>query len=116
MILNVNNNDFHHLGKFQICARACDYFRSSKPHSGRSCEPLFRRRRIVIINLQRGEQKSVSNIDQTRLNVQFLLPLNEIVTNFYDELKSITSGYASFDYEDAGYQQSSLVKLGEKVL
>ena len=79
-----------------------------------SCEPLFRRRRIVIINLQRGEQKSVSNIDQTRLNVQFLLPLNEIVTNFYDELKSITSGYASFDYEDAGYQQSSLVKLGEK--
>ena len=56
----------------------------------------------------------MSNIDQTRLNVQFLLPLNEIVTNFYDELKSITSGYASFDYEDAGYQQSSLVKLGEK--
>merc|ERR1711941_284 len=36
---------------------------------------------------------------------------NEIVTNFYDELKGISSGYASFDYEDAGYQQSELLKL-----
>lgn len=57
-------------------------------------------------------QHSVTNIDQNRLNIQFLLPLNEIVTNFYDELKSISSGYASFDYEDAGYQKSDLVKLG----
>ena len=34
----------------------------------------------------------MTNIDQTRLNIQFLLPLNEIVTNFFDELKSISSG------------------------
>ena len=62
--------------------------------------------------LQRGEQREITNIDQNRLNIQFLLPLNEIVTNFYDELKGISSGYASFDYEDAGYQQSELLKLG----
>ena len=55
----------------------------------------------------------MSNIDQNRLNIQFLLPLNEIVTSFYDDLKSISSGYASFDYEDAGYQKSELLKLGE---
>ena len=66
--------------------------------------------------LQRGEQRSVTNIDQNRLNIQFLLPLNEIVTSFYDDLKSISSGYASFDYEDAGYQKSELLKLGEIVV
>ena len=67
---------------------------------------------ITNIYLQRGEQREITNIDQNRLNIQFLLPLNEIVTNFYDELKGISSGYASFDYEDAGYQQSELLKLG----
>ena len=61
---------------------------------------------------QRGEQRDITNIDQNRLSIQFLLPLNEIVTNFYDELKGISSGYASFDYEDAGYQQSELLRLG----
>ena len=67
---------------------------------------------IYWLYLQRGEQREITNIDQSRLNIQFLLPLNEIVTNFYDELKGISSGYASFDYEDAGYQQSELLRLG----
>ena len=58
----------------------------------------------------------MSNIDQNRLNIQFLLPLNEIVTSFYDDLKSISSGYASFDYEDAGYQKSELLKLGKIIV
>jgi len=66
---------------------------------------------VELCHDMRGMQHSVTNIDQNRLNIQFLLPLNEIVTNFYDELKSISSGYASFDYEDAGYQKSDLVKL-----
>jgi len=66
---------------------------------------------LELCHSKRGEQREITNIDQQRLNIQFLLPLNEIVTNFYDELKSISSGYASFDYEDAGYQQSELLKL-----
>ena len=67
---------------------------------------------LELCHSKRGEQREITNIDQHRLNIQFLLPLNEIVTNFYDELKGISSGYASFDYEDAGYQQSELLKLG----
>lgn len=43
--------------------------------------------------------------------MKYRLPLREIVVDFYNELKSLTSGYASFDYEDADYQQSDLVKL-----
>jgi len=66
---------------------------------------------LEICHDRRGEQRSIENIDQTRLNIQFLFPLNEVVTNFFDELKSVTSGYASFDYEDAGYQKSDLYKL-----
>ena len=66
---------------------------------------------MELCHEMRGEQRSIQNIDQTRLNIQFYLPLNEIVTNFFDRLKSVTSGYASFDYEDAGYSQSDLVRL-----
>ena len=68
---------------------------------------------MTLCNDKRGEQRSVENIDQTRLNIQYLFPLNEIVTNFFDELKSVTSGYASFDYEDAGYQPADLHRWAE---
>jgi translation elongation factor EF-4 len=43
--------------------------------------------------------------------MQFLLPLNEIVVDFHDHLKSISSGYASFDYEEYGFVPSKLVKV-----
>ena len=59
----------------------------------------------------RGEQLSIENIDQVRTKLEFLFPLNEIIVNFFDRLKSITSGYGSFDYEDAGYQESMLTKI-----
>ncbi|KAK9504602.1 hypothetical protein O3M35_010903 [Rhynocoris fuscipes] len=60
---------------------------------------------------KRGIQQSAVNIDNTRIMLQFILPLNEIVVDFHDKLKSISSGYASFDYEDKGYVASNLVKL-----
>lgn len=42
--------------------------------------------------------------------MQYVFPLNEVATDFYDELKSRSSGYASFDYEDAGYRKSDVGK------
>jgi len=66
---------------------------------------------LDLCNQRRGEQVSIVYIDQTRLNMQYILPLNEVASDFYDELKSRSSGYASFDYEDAGYRKSDLVKL-----
>ena len=60
---------------------------------------------------RRGVEKSTKNIDNERIMLQFILPLNEIITDFHDELKSLTSGYASFDYEDCGFEPSNIVKV-----
>lgn len=68
----------------------------------------------AIISLcveRRGKQLSSSNIDNDRIMLQYSLPLCEIIVDFHDALKTITSGYASFDYENYGYEPSSLVKL-----
>ena len=45
-----------------------------------------------------------------RVKLEFKLPLNEIITDFFNELKQRTSGYGSFDYEDAGYVESDVIK------
>ena len=50
-------------------------------------------------------------LDETRVSLHYELPLNEIIYDFFDALKSRTKGYASFDYELCGYQKSTLVKL-----
>lgn len=60
---------------------------------------------------KRGVQRNATNIDNDRVMLQFDLPLCEIVLDFHDTLKTISSGYASFDYEDNGYQQTHLVKV-----
>ncbi|KAF7265396.1 hypothetical protein GWI33_021189 [Rhynchophorus ferrugineus] len=60
---------------------------------------------------RRGLQKNAVNIDNDRVMLQYDLPLCEIVVDFHDTLKTITSGFASFDYEDSGYQSSNLVKM-----
>ncbi|PNY09144.1 translation factor GUF1 chloroplastic-like, partial [Trifolium pratense] len=66
---------------------------------------------ITLLSERRGEQLEYSFIDSQRVFMKYRLPLREVVIDFYNELKSITSGYASFDYEDSDYQQSDLVKL-----
>lgn len=66
---------------------------------------------ITLCSERRGEQLEYSFIDSQRVFMKYRLPLREIVVDFYNELKSITSGYASFDYEDSEYQTSDLVKL-----
>ncbi|CAI0377709.1 unnamed protein product [Linum tenue] len=65
---------------------------------------------ITLCSERRGQQLEYSFIDR-RAFMKYRLPLREIVVDFYNELKSITSGYASFDYEDSEYQQADLVKL-----
>ena len=60
---------------------------------------------------KRGVFKDMTYLDARRVRLEYRLPLNEIVYDFFDELKSRTKGYASFDYEIAGYERSKLVKL-----
>lgn len=65
---------------------------------------------LKLCNDRRGEQEELTYVG-TRAMVVYRIPLNEIVFDFYDRLKSITSGYASFDYEIVGHQVSDLVKV-----
>ncbi len=60
---------------------------------------------------RRGVFKDMKYLDDTRVSIHYELPLNEIVYDFFDALKSRTRGYASFDYEMLGYAPSKLVKL-----
>ncbi|XP_014993783.2 translation factor GUF1, mitochondrial isoform X2 [Macaca mulatta] len=66
---------------------------------------------MMLCEARRAVQKNMIFIDQNRVMLKYLFPLNEIVVDFYDSLKSLSSGYASFDYEDAGYQTAELVKM-----
>lgn len=60
---------------------------------------------------RRGIYKDMTYLDKNRVTIKYLLPLNEVIYDFFDAIKSKTRGYASFDYELKGYQASSLVKL-----
>lgn len=69
---------------------------------------------------KRGTYINTTYLDPTRADIHFEFPLSEIIFDFFDKLKSLSRGYASFDYEYIGYKESDLVKLdillnGEKV-
>jgi GTP-binding protein LepA len=66
---------------------------------------------LKLLEEKRGEQKKFEHIGTGRVLLEYELPLNEIVLDFYDRLKSVSRGYASLDYHLAGYRISSLVKL-----
>jgi GTP-binding protein LepA len=66
---------------------------------------------ITLCESKRGVQKSMTYMDEQRVILKYVLPLNEVATDFYDELKSLSSGYASFDYEESGYEPAKLVKM-----
>ncbi|HWR72828.1 MAG TPA: translation elongation factor 4 [Nitrospirota bacterium] len=66
---------------------------------------------IALCQERRGIQKDISYITKDRVQIHYELPLNEIVMDFYDRLKSLTKGYASLDYELSEYVESDLVKL-----
>lgn len=60
---------------------------------------------------RRGIQTGIDFIDDSRIHLSYTMPLSEVIFDFFDKLKSMTSGYATFDYEDAGMQPADLVKL-----
>ncbi|TEU09337.1 MAG: elongation factor 4 [Candidatus Aminicenantes bacterium] len=66
---------------------------------------------LKLLESRRGEQKKLEYISTQRIFLTYLLPLNEVVMDFYNQLKSVSQGYASMDYEFAGFRESPLVKL-----
>jgi len=66
---------------------------------------------LKLCQEKRGVQKGLDYITTTRVMIQYELPLNEILLDFYDRLKSASKGYASLDYQLSGYRVSPLVKL-----
>lgn len=67
---------------------------------------------VALCNERRGTEASAPTaIDSRRVMLKYILPLNEIVMDFHDTLKSLSSGYASFDYEEHGYELSNLSKI-----
>ncbi|MCY4614349.1 MAG: translation elongation factor 4 [Nitrospira sp.] len=66
---------------------------------------------LALCQERRGVQKSMQYLDTTRMMLIYALPLNEMVLDFYDKLKSRTQGYASLDYELTDYREADLVKL-----
>ena len=70
---------------------------------------------ITLLNHKRGVQTKMDYITPERVLLEYDLPLNEIIMDFYDKLKSLTKGYASFDYETSGFRVGDLIKLDIKV-
>ena len=66
---------------------------------------------LQLCQEKRGTQKNFEYLSPTRVMLTYELPLNEIVLDFYDRLKTVSRGYASLDYQLAGYKESDLVKL-----
>src|SRR5579864_478318 len=66
---------------------------------------------LQLCQEKRGTQKNFEYLSPTRVMLTYELPLNEIVLDFYDRLKSVSRGYASLDYHLAGYSESDLIKL-----
>ena len=66
---------------------------------------------LALLEGRRGEQKKLEYISPQRVLLSYLLPLNEVVFDFFGQLKMVSQGYASLDYELAGYRPGPLVKL-----
>src|SRR5262249_34414820 len=66
---------------------------------------------LQLINRIRGQQNSLNYLDESLALIDFEAPLSGVLTDFYDSLKSITSGYGSFNYELTDYRAEKLVRL-----
>ncbi|MEE8546760.1 MAG: translation elongation factor 4 [bacterium] len=70
---------------------------------------------LSLLTERRGEQRSMNYLEGRRVILEYDLPLAEIIFDFYDRLKTLSRGYASFDYDPEGYREGDLVKLDIKV-
>lgn len=66
---------------------------------------------MELCKLKRGEQTNMTYLDEKRVELNYEMPLSEVLFDFYDKLKSYSRGYASFDYDIIGYRPTKLVKL-----
>ncbi|MEK7825297.1 MAG: elongation factor 4, partial [Nitrospirota bacterium] len=66
---------------------------------------------LALCQEKRGIQKELAYLDIDRVILKYEIPLNEVILDFYDKLKSMSRGYASFDYEFIGYRDADLVKI-----
>jgi GTP-binding protein LepA len=66
---------------------------------------------LALCQEKRGTQKELAYLDIDRVIIKYEIPLNEVILDFYDKLKSMSRGYASFDYEFIGYRDADLVKI-----
>jgi GTP-binding protein LepA len=70
---------------------------------------------MTLLTNKRGIQEKMDYLNEERVLLEYSIPMNEIVVDFYDILKSTSKGYASFDYDQSGYREGDLVKLDVRV-
>ncbi len=70
---------------------------------------------MTLVMNKRGVQEKMDYLNEERVMLEYSIPMNEIVVDFYDKLKSTSKGYASFDYEPSGFREGDLVKLDVRV-
>jgi GTP-binding protein LepA len=70
---------------------------------------------IALLNNKRGVREKMDYVGESRVALVYAIPLNEVIGDFYDKLKSLSKGYASFDYEPIEYREGNLVKLDIRV-